>query len=209
MVQNPEITPELVLGAYTLGLFPMAPSASARELYWFNPEKRGVLPLAEFHMPRSLRKFLHKHPFTYSADMAFEQVIQACAEVNEGRKDTWINPEIIALYCELARRGHAHSIETWQDGKLVGGLYGVSLGGAFFGESMFSRATNASKAALTVLVQALRRAGFTLLDTQFLNRTLAQFGAVEISRENYMQQLEEALAADIRFPEAGSIMLYI
>lgn len=184
-----EITPELLLGAYAKGYFPMAQSRDASELHWYYPEKRGVIPLDNFHVPKSLAKFLKKSSFTFTTDKSFREVITACAT----RDDTWINDKIIELYCELHRLGFAHSVEVWDNNQLVGGLYGVSLGGAFFGESMFSRATNASKAALVHLVSLLRNAGYTLLDAQYVNEHLMQFGIEEIPREEYLQGLEAAL----------------
>jgi leucyl/phenylalanyl-tRNA---protein transferase len=190
------LTCDQLLAAYAGGYFPMADSRNARELYWYCPEKRGVLPLESFHVPRSLEKFLRHCPYEVTADKAFEQVIRACADARtRQREDTWINDEIIALYCELAQRGHAHSVECWQEGMLAGGLYGVSLGGAFFGESMFSLAVNASKVALVNLVERLKRAGYELLDTQYVNDHLLQFGVIEINRADYLQALTKALKA--------------
>lgn len=183
------LTARQLLGAYAGGYFPMAASRTDAALKWYAPEQRGVLPLEDFHVPRSLRKLLRQAPFEIRADHAFEAVIRACAE----REETWINDAIIALYTELHALGHAHSVECWRGGVLVGGLYGVSLGGAFFGESMFSRAPNASKAALVALVERLRAGGYTLLDTQYVNAHLLQFGIQEIPREEYMRRLERAL----------------
>lgn len=184
------ITASDLLDAYAQGYFPMAKSREEPELYWFTPEARGVLPLEGFHLPRSLQKFLRKHPFTLTLNRDFAGVIEACATA---RDDTWINPEIERLYNELHRMGHAHSVECWLEGALVGGLYGVSLGGAFFGESMFSRTSGASKVALAALVETLRAAGYTLLDTQYVNDHLLQFGVQEIPRAHYLQQLQQAL----------------
>ncbi|MFC4168091.1 leucyl/phenylalanyl-tRNA--protein transferase [Teichococcus aestuarii] len=194
-----EITPDLLLRAYRAGLFPMAESRAGNRLYWLDPELRGVLPLEGFHLSRRLRRTVLSGPYTVTADTAFAQVIAACAAPAPGREDSWINPEIERLFNDLHRMGHGHSVETWQEGELVGGLYGVSLGGAFFGESMFSRARDASKVALVHLVARLRLGGFTLLDTQFITGHLAQFGAAEIPRALYKQQLAEAVERPARW----------
>jgi len=194
------LTSEELLAAYAGGYFPMADGRHNEELHWYAPEIRGILPLDAFHVPASLRKFMRNCPYEVKMDTAFESVIRACADAGTSdRKDTWINDTIIALYCELAAMGFAHSVECWQEGKLVGGLYGVSLGGAFFGESMFSTATNASKVALVHLVEHLKGCGFLLLDTQYVNDHLLQFGVTEIAREDYMERLAQALAANVRF----------
>ncbi len=189
-----EITPELMLRAYQAGLFPMAETRSGDKLYWLDPERRGVLPLDGFHLSRRLRRTALGEAFRVTSDAAFAGVIAGCAEQAPGRDDTWINPEIERLFMALHRMGHAHSVEAWQGGALVGGLYGVALGGAFFGESMFSRATDASKVALVHLVARLRLGGFRLLDTQFVTAHLAQFGAVEIERHAYKSLLALAVA---------------
>lgn len=186
----------MLLTAYAGGYFPMAETRNAQEIFWFHPQKRGILPLESFHIPHSLAKALRQQPFEITPDKAFEQVIRACAEPHPERPETWINDDIIALYTALHRMGHAHSIECWQQGKLVGGLYGVTLGGAFFGESMFSRTTNASKAALVETVRRLKTAGYSLLDTQYVNPHLKQFGCIEIDRSNYMERLKKALELD-------------
>jgi leucyl/phenylalanyl-tRNA---protein transferase len=188
-----ELTPELLLRAYAVGIFPMAEDAQARELFWFDPEYRGILPIEGFHMPRRLRKVVRHRVFGVSVDGDFEGVIRACAEPAPDRPRTWINEEIVRLYCTLHRMGHAHSVECRRDGRLVGGLYGVSLGGAFFGESMFSRETDASKVALVHLVARLKRNGFALLDSQFVTEHLKQFGAVEIPRTEYRARLARAI----------------
>lgn len=193
MAKAPDITPELLLQAYAGGYFPMADTRTSKELYWFHPEQRGILPLEGFHIPASLKKALRHSPFTLTTNQAFPHVITACAEKHPTRKESWINPEIIRLYTQLWRMGHAHSVETWLEGNLIGGLYGVALGGAFFGESMFSRASNASKAALVHLVSLLKTAGYQLLDTQYVNDHLKQFGVQEIPREDYLEKLEAAL----------------
>ncbi len=185
------ITWELLLAAYASGYFPMAENRDDPEIHWFYPEQRGIIPLDDFHVPQSLAKFIRKNPFEITTDKAFPEVIKACAERDDG---TWINDTILRLYCELWEKGFAHSVECWRDGKLMGGLYGVALGGAFFGESMFSRATGASKVALVHLVQLLETAGYRLLDTQYVNEHLKQFGVIEIPREDYLKRLEAALA---------------
>lgn len=197
-----EITPDLMLRAYRAGLFPMAETRRGERLYWLDPELRGVLPLEGFHLPRRLLRTVLSEAFAITVDADFPAVIAACAATAPGREDTWINAEIERLFVELFRLGHAHSVETWQDGRLVGGLYGVALGGAFFGESMFSRARDASKAALAHLVARLRIGGFRLLDTQFVTVHLAQFGATELRRDEYKAELARALAAPARWPGA-------
>ncbi|GIX17850.1 MAG: leucyl/phenylalanyl-tRNA--protein transferase [Rhodothalassiaceae bacterium] len=187
------LSPEILLAAYSCGLFPMAESRHGTRLFWLDPPERGILPLDRFHVPRSLAKVVRQDRFRVTVDRAFRAVITACAEPAPGREDSWINPAIIALYDALHQRGHAHSVECWQDGELVGGLYGVSLGAAFFGESMFHRARDASKVALVHLVARLRRGGFRLLDTQFLTAHLARFGAVAVPRARYHERLAAAL----------------
>jgi leucyl/phenylalanyl-tRNA--protein transferase len=189
-----EITPELMLRAYRAGLFPMAETRRGERLYWLDPELRGILPLDGFHLPRRLRRTVLSDGFAVTADRDFPGVIAGCAAAAPGREDTWINAEIERLFGDLHRLGHAHSVESWQDGELVGGLYGVVLGGVFFGESMFSRARDASKVALVHLVARLRLGGFRLLDTQFVTNHLSQFGAREIPRDQYKSLL--ALAVD-------------
>ena len=193
------LNPELLLRAYAAGIFPMAQSRDDPELYWIDPEWRGVIPLDAFHVPRRLRRTIRQEHFETTADTAFGEVVEACAASTRGRPDSWINDEIAAAYAELARLGHAHSVECWLKGKLVGGLYGVSLGGAFFGESMFSRERDASKVALVHLVARLRRGGFALLDTQFITKHLEQFGAIEIPRDDYRQLLAAALEVEGHF----------
>lgn len=183
------ITPELLLHAYASGVFPMAESAASPEIFWIDPKARGVLPLDELHVSRSLRKRIRKGGFEVRWDWAFDDVVRACG----AREETWINDEICALYESLHQQGHAHSVEIWADGTLVGGLYGVTLGSAFFGESMFSYARDASKIALVYLVARLRAGRFTLLDTQFVTEHLKTLGAVEISRSDYHRQLRVAL----------------
>jgi len=193
------ITPELVLRAYRAGLFPMAESRESGRLYWLDPALRGVLPLDGFHLPRRLMRTVLSGPYRATADADFAGVIAGCAAPAPGRLDTWINPEIERLFTALHEQGHAHSVETWDGGTLVGGLYGVALGGAFFGESMFSRARDASKVALVQLVARLRLSGFTLLDTQFLTTHLQQFGATEVPKEEYRQRLAAAVDVPARW----------
>jgi leucyl/phenylalanyl-tRNA--protein transferase len=188
-----EVTTDLVLRAYRHGLFPMAEGRAGDKLFWLDPIKRGVLPLDRFHLSRRLLRTVLSGDFTVTADRNFAGVIAGCATAVPDRTDTWINPQIERLFTELFRLGYAHSVETWHGDTLVGGLYGVALGGAFFGESMFSFARDASKAALVHLVARLRLGGFTLLDTQFVTAHLAQFGAEEIPRELYKQQLAAAV----------------
>jgi leucyl/phenylalanyl-tRNA--protein transferase len=193
MAQGP-VTVDMLLAAYAQGIFPMAETRDDPELSWFDPRKRGVIPLDAFHIPRSLAKRLKRGEFTFTADQDFQAVIQACAEPRPGHPETWINTEIQRLFLELHRLGFAHSVETRdQEGRLIGGLYGLALGGAFFGESMFSRATDASKAALAHLVGLLKEGGFSLLDAQFQTPHLARFGAIEISRADYHKKLAQAL----------------
>jgi leucyl/phenylalanyl-tRNA---protein transferase len=194
------LTPEILLRAYAAGIFPMAESADDPELFWVDPKRRGIIPLDAFHVPRRLRRIVRQDVFTIRCDMAFEDVMRGCAEASDKRPNTWINDEILELYGGLFARGAAHSVECWHEGELVGGLYGVSLGGAFFGESMFSRVTDASKVALVHLVARLRHGGFRLLDTQFLTPHLAQFGAIEITRARYHRLLAEALRYRGVFP---------
>jgi leucyl/phenylalanyl-tRNA--protein transferase len=194
------LTPELLLHAYAAGIFPMAEAADDPEVFWVDPEQRGVLPLENFHLPRRLRRTLRRDVFDVRCDSAFEAVLRGCSEPAADRPQTWINDEIVRLYTALFQLGHAHSIETWYDGELVGGLYGVALGGAFFGESMYSRMADASKVALAHLVARLRLGGFRLLDTQFVTEHLQQFGAVEIPRTLYRRHLAAALQVKAYFP---------
>ncbi len=199
-----EITPDLMLRAYRHGLFPMAETRRGDRLYWLDPERRGVLPLESFHVPRRLLRTVLSDGFEVSADRDFAAIIAGCAASAPGREDTWINPQIEALFLELHRMGVAHSVECRRDGKLVGGLYGVALGGVFFGESMFSTVRDASKVALVHLVARLRVSGFRLLDTQFVTAHLTQFGAVEVPRDVYREQLAAGLEAPARWKAAIS-----
>jgi leucyl/phenylalanyl-tRNA---protein transferase len=194
-----EITPQVLLKAYACGIFPMAESAEDPGLFWVEPEKRGIIPLDAFHIPRSLRKTLKRNPFEIRVDHDFAAVIDACAQSTEERPKTWINQRIRKLYRELHEIGHCHSVECWADGELVGGLYGVRLGAAFFGESMFSRRTDASKVALVHLVERLRAGGFELLDTQFTNKHLERFGAIDVPRRKYAKMLDKAVAGSADF----------
>ena len=197
---TPQLTPEILLRAYAEGLFPMAERRGDATLYWVSPDRRGIIPLEYFHVPRRLVRTVRSGRFTVTADHAFRDVMLACAAPAPGREESWINDEILRLYTALHAGGHAHSIECWQDGALVGGLYGVRLGAAFFGESMFSRERDASKVALVHLVDALKRGGFTLLDTQFITSHLARFGAIEIPRQQYLAKLHDALNREALWP---------
>ena len=183
------LTPELLLGAYAAGVFPMAETRDDPDVFWVDPRRRGIIPLDGFHLSRSLAKRMRRGDIRVSMDRAFESVLHGCADRNE----TWINETIRDLMIQLFRMGHAHSFEVWQGDRLIGGMYGIALGGAFFGESMFSRSTDGSKIALAFAVDHLRRTGFTLFDTQFLTEHLASLGAVEISRNTYRERLAQAL----------------
>ncbi|MEZ2130331.1 MULTISPECIES: leucyl/phenylalanyl-tRNA--protein transferase [unclassified Sinorhizobium] len=191
--KSPGITPEILLRAYSIGLFPMAESADDPEIFWVEPELRGVIPLGDFHVSKSLAKAIRQKPFDVRFDTNFDGVIAACAEATSDRPSTWINQTIKGLYSTLHRMGHAHSVEAWEGEKLVGGLYGVSLGSAFFGESMFSRRTNASKICLVYLVERLQKKGFTLLDTQFTTEHLKTFGAIDVPKDDYARLLAAAM----------------
>ncbi len=194
------LTPDLLLRAYAIGIFPMAEHRDSDEVHWIEPRRRGILPLDGLHVPRSLRKRLRHNDFTLTCDQAFSQVIAACAEPSADRQETWINPVIERLYAGLFDRGFVHSLECWQDGRLVGGLYGVTLGAAFFGESMFSRVSNASKVALVHLVLRLNKGGYRLLDTQFETPHLARFGVIEVPRDDYRAILSDAVVQPAYFP---------
>jgi len=196
---NPSLTPALLLRAYAMGIFPMAESREATEIHWVDPRHRGVFPLDGFHISRNLRRHILQAQVQVTVDTAFDAVVQGCA----GRETTWINSEIALLYGRLHAMGHAHSLEVWADGQLIGGVYGVVIGAAFFGESMFSRATNASKIALAYLMHRLQAGGFKLFDTQFLTPHLASMGAVEIPRATYQRRLMAAIAAKADFVPPG------
>ena len=194
------LTPELLLRAYAIGIFPMAEGRADPEIRWIDPKRRGILPFERFHVPRRLRRTLRHSPIEVTCNRAFARVVAACAAPAPGRRDSWINPVIEHLYGGLHEMGFGHSVECWQQGELVGGLYGVSLGAAFFGESMFSRVTDASKIALVHLVLRLKKGGFGLLDTQFETPHLRQFGVIEIDRDDYRRRLAAAVAAPAAFP---------
>ena len=186
-----ELTPELLLSAYAQGVFPMADDDG--RIFWYDPDPRAILPLNEFHVPRSLRRIVRRGDYLVKRDTGFGDVIRSCAAPVEGRANTWISEELVVAYERLHRLGFAHSVESWYQGELVGGLYGVALNGLFAGESMFSRRTDASKVALVHLVSHLRRQGFLLLDIQIMTEHLQQFGAIEISRHRYKKLLALAL----------------
>lgn len=190
---------DLLVSAYASGWFPMA--VGNGEIRWFSPDPRGIIPLDTFHVPRRLARDLRRGTFDIVINRDFRAVIRACAEADRDPEDagTWISAEIIESYCALHEAGFAHSVEAWRDGRLAGGLYGVALGGAFFGESMFHHVTNASKVALVALVERLRERGFMLLDTQWTTEHLEQFGAIEIPRTRYLRLLSQAIKLDRRF----------
>jgi leucyl/phenylalanyl-tRNA--protein transferase len=209
-----EITPEVLLKAYACGIFPMAESAEDPALYWIEPERRGVIPLDRFHVPSRLARTVRSGPFTVVADRDFDAVLDGCSQPMPGRARTWINVRIRNLYRKLYERGDCHTVEVYQDGELVGGLYGVSLGRAFFGESMFHRARDASKVALVHLVARLKAGRYRLLDTQFVTEHLRTFGAVEVTRPAYHKLLDAALVGEANFgalaidrPVSGSAIL--
>jgi leucyl/phenylalanyl-tRNA--protein transferase len=187
-----QLTPELLLAAYGNGIFPMADPDCDWEISWYSPAQRGILPLESFHVPHDLSRLIRRQQFEVTFDRDFEAVMRGCAD----RESTWISEQLVAAYVELYRTGHAHSVECRQEGRLVGGLYGVSLAGVFFGESMFHRVRDASKVALVHLVERLKQGGFVLLDTQFVSPHLQRFGATEIEREDYLRQLADALQID-------------
>ncbi|MEM7442693.1 MAG: leucyl/phenylalanyl-tRNA--protein transferase [Pseudomonadota bacterium] len=201
-----EVTPDLLLRAYAAGYFPMAESARSETLLWVDPPRRGVLPLEGLHVSRSLRRRVRQGRYCVTINKSFDTVIRACAESTPNRPDTWINNDILMLYGALHRRGHAHSVECWDGDDFAGGLYGVSLGGAFFGESMISRQTDASKVALVHLVAQLRADGFVLLDTQFKTDHLASLGCIEIEKPEYEQQLDAALEIRPSFSAGDRLM---
>lgn len=196
---EPELTPDLLLRAYAAGVFPMAESRDDPEVFWVDPQHRGIIPLDGFHISRSLRREILRGNYTIRTDSDFAGVLRGCAD----RDETWISETIFELYLALHGLGFAHSIEVWEGDELIGGAYGVALGGAFFGESMFSRRRDASKIALAYLVDRLREGGFTLLDTQFLTPHLASLGGIEISRRDYRERLAEALQVAGDFDRPG------
>ena len=199
----PRLTPDILLRAYAEGLFPMAERRDDPTLFWVSPDLRGIFPLDGVHISKRLARTVRGDKFTVTTDTVFAAVMEACAAPAPGREETWINDEIVRLYGALHASGHAHSIETRRDGKLVGGLYGVTLGGAFFGESMFSRETDASKVAFIHLVARLKRGGYRLLDAQFLTPHLARLGAVEIPRAEYLAKLSRAIVAQAYWPASS------
>ena len=198
---NPAVTPDILLHAYASGVFPMAEHRGDDQVFWVDPQRRGVIPLDQFHISRSLARTIRANRFRVTTDRAFEQVVSSCAD----RPETWINATIFSLYSQLHDLGHAHSLEVWDGDALVGGVYGVTRGAAFFGESMFSSRTDASKLALAYLVDRLRIGGFALFDTQFLTPHLASLGAVEISRADYRKQLRRALTQSADFNSQGPV----
>jgi leucyl/phenylalanyl-tRNA--protein transferase len=195
------LTPELLLKAYAAGVFPMAEARSDTGVFWVDPRARGIIPITGFHVSRSLRRRILSGLYTVTVDRAFGDVVRMCA----ARSETWISHRIEALYVALHGMGRAHSVETWHDNRLVGGVYGVALGGAFFGESMFSREVDASKVALCYLVDRLRYGGFTLFDTQFITDHLASLGAIEVPRDDYHARLREALRIRADFGAPGAL----
>jgi leucyl/phenylalanyl-tRNA--protein transferase len=199
------LSPRLLLSAYAAGIFPMAENGESPVIHWVEPRERGILPLAEFHVPRRLRRTFRKCPYEITVDTDFAAVIRACAAPAPRRPRTWLNEELIELYIEVHELGYAHSVECRKGGELVGGLYGVSLQAAFFGESMFSKERDASKLALVELVGRLRHAHYRLLDAQFLTDHLEQFGALEIPRRTYRHLLSRALAGEARMPRDGRL----
>ncbi|MEP0940562.1 MAG: leucyl/phenylalanyl-tRNA--protein transferase [Rhizobiaceae bacterium] len=194
-----EITPQVLLKAYSCGIFPMAEGADDPGMFWVEPDMRGTIPLDDFHVPRRLARTYRQQPYDIRIDSAFGDVLRLCAEHTPNRQETWINGRIAKLYNELHQMGHCHSVECWQDETLVGGLYGVSLGGAFFGESMFSRARDASKIALVHLVERMNAGSYVLLDTQFNTEHLQQFGTIEIPKREYAFLLDDALSVEADF----------
>ena len=202
------LTSELLIAAYSQGIFPMVDSRSG-EVGWYSPDPRAIFPLDSFHVPRSLARVIRAGRFELRTDTCFETVMRACAEPRRGREETWIDERMVTAYAELWRGGLAHSVEAWRDERLVGGLYGVHIGSAFFGESMFSLpelgGTNASKVCLVGLLELLRERGFSLLDTQFSTEHLSRFGCVELPRDQYLQRLDAAIRADSDWPDPGPL----
>jgi len=193
-VPEPALTPEMIVAAYVQGIFPMA-DEETEEIGWYSPDPRAIFPLDSFHVPRSLKRTIRQEIFEVRIDSAFEEVMRGCAS----REETWISEAIIEAYVGLHRHGLAHSVEAWYDDELAGGLYGVSLGGAFMGESMFTRVTDASKVCLVFLVERLRERGYALLDSQLPSEHLSHYGQILVSRREYLRRLEEALALDCSF----------
>lgn len=199
MKDSAVLTPELLLHAYSVGVFPMSETREDTEVFWVEPRMRGIFELDRFHISRSLAKHMRQEPYQISFDAAFSDVMRGCAD----RDETWISQTILDLYCELYELGIGHSIEVWDKGELVGGVYGITIGSAFFGESMFSKRTNASKIALAYLIDRLRLGGFTLFDTQFLTPHLASLGAIEITKAAYKKRLKAAIELEADFHAAG------
>lgn len=194
-----KITLHELLGAYANGIFPMSEDRHDPSLFWVNPEQRGILPLDHFHIPRRLKRTVKSDKYQVRIDSSFQQCVLECSKPGSGRQSTWINDQIIQLYTELFEHGYAHSVECWREGLFRGGLYGVSIGGAFFGESMFSSETDSSKVALVHLIARLKVGGYTLLDTQFISQHLQQFGAIEMQRADYRSALSEAILTKADF----------
>lgn len=199
-----KLSPEILVRAYAAGVFPMSESRNDPTIFWVDPRLRGIIPLDNLHVSKSLKKTVKKNKFEIRCDTAFARVMEGCALPRPGHPETWINDEIIRAYNEMHEMGLAHSVECWREGRLVGGLYGVSLRGAFCGESMFSLETDASKVALVHLVARLKLGGYVLLDTQFLTEHLKTMGAIEISNREYLERLERALGVDAKFPKNPS-----
>jgi leucyl/phenylalanyl-tRNA---protein transferase len=195
----PSLDPEILLGAYATGVFPMSESADDPEIFWVRPDVRGIIPLNDFHVPSSLARTIRRRHFDLRINTAFDEVVMGCAEATGERPSTWINGTIFEAYKALHQSGHCHSVESWADNKLVGGLYGVTLGRVFFGESMFSRQTDASKVCLVHLVERLKARGFMLLDTQFTTEHLKRFGAVDVPRKAYEKLLASAITGHADF----------
>jgi len=204
-----ELNANVIVQAYRAGIFPMAENSDDFDVFWVSPEKRGIIPLDGFHISKSLKKAIKNSNFEIKIDNNFAAIIHSCANFGTARETTWINPTIISLYSELFEQKICHTVEVYQNNKLVGGLYGLSIGGAFFGESMFHIVTNASKVALACLVRRLQIGGYTLLDTQFITDHLISMGGIEISKENYLKKLDSALKTDADFyrSEGGGILL--
>lgn len=200
-MESADLTPELLLQAYRMGVFPMAESADDPEVFWVDPRRRGIFPMGEFHVSRSLARRIRRGGVRITLNRAFAATVRACAD----REETWINQEIFRLYCELHQLGWAHSLEIWSETRQVGGIYGVAIGGAFFGESMFSHQTDASKIALVYLIDRLRQSGFTLFDTQFVTPHLRSLGAIEIPRRDYRSMLARAQGQSVQLDVSSPV----
>jgi len=198
-MEMPDLTPDMLLRAYSIGVFPMAEDRDDPELVWVDPRMRGIISMQNFHVPKRLRRTIRSGQFNVTFNRDFSGVIEGCAEATDGRPRTWINDRIVDLYTSLHFKGHGHSVECWRDGDLVGGLYGISLKGVFFGESMFSRETDASKVALVHLAARLSVGGFAFIDTQFITKHLSRFGAIEVPRSEYRGLLAAALKIEATF----------